>query len=174
MGDLTVMTGLTTEVGRHHWLRAHEECPAETELQLERCPAACSSSAQRQRSVGTAIAVLAAGNRTELEAEAVVEPVLEAYTAAAEAALGVVELALPAGSWHQPPGTIAPMPPSWLADLAVPEKVPAVLAALGERTAQEVHMVPRLLAVGLERTYSPVPVAVRTELANLCCCLHMN
>lgn len=151
------MVGLTTEVGRHRWLQAHGGCPARTGLQLERYPAARSNLARVQRSAGTATAALAAGSRTELEAEAGVEPVREACTAAAEAALGAAGVALPVGSWHRRPGTIAPMPPNWLAGLAVPEQVPAVpvvpavSVALDEHTAQEVHKVPRLRAVELER-----------------------
>ena len=169
------MVGLIIEVDRHRWLQAHAECPARTGLQLERCPAARSDLARGRRSVGTATAVLVAGNRTALEAEVVLEHELEARTAAAEVALGVAELALPAGSWHRPPGTIAPMPPSWLADLAVPEQGPAVPVALAERTAQEVHRVPQLRAVELERMLSPVPLAVGIELASLCCsCSHMS
>jgi len=147
-----VMEGLTTEVDRHHWLQAHGECLVRTGLQLVRCSAARSGLAQGQRSAGTATAGVAVGSRTELEAEMVVEPVLEACTAAAEAALGAAELALPAGSWHRRPGTIAPMPPSWLAGSAVPEQVPAATVALVQHTAQEVHRVPRLRAVELERT----------------------
>ena len=146
------MEGLTTEVDRHCWLRVRGECLAGTGLQLVGCPAARSGSAQGQRSAGTATAGLAAGSHTELEAEVVVEPVLEACTAAAGAALGLVELALPAGSWHRRPEAIAPMPPSWLAGLAVPEQVPAAAVALVEHTAQEVHRVPQLHAVELEKT----------------------
>jgi hypothetical protein len=147
-----VIEGLTTEVDRHRWLRAHGECPARTGPQLERCPAARSGLAGEQRSVDTATAELAAGNHTEFEAEVVVEPVLEACTAAADVALGAAELALPAGSLHRRLASIAPMPPSWLAGLAVLEQVPAVPVALAEHTAQEVYRVPRLRAVELERT----------------------